>query len=74
LARVCAPQRGQVCAKGSVVRQFGRRSTGFLVHFVRTPSPGCNISDNGLSSWMDVNVLDADNLLATFASLAVQRR
>ena len=39
------------------------------------PSPaGCDISDNGLPSWMDVNVLDADNLLPTFTAPAVQRR
>ena len=26
--RVCAPQRGQDCARGSVVRQSGRRCSG----------------------------------------------
>jgi hypothetical protein len=48
---------------------------GFFGHFVRTPSPsaaGFGASDNGLPSWVDMNVLDADNLLTTFAALAVQ--
>jgi hypothetical protein len=53
--------------------------TGFSPQFMRNPSPsfaasGCDISDNGLPSWMDVNVLDADNLLPAFAAFAVQRR
>jgi hypothetical protein len=76
--RVRAPQRGQDCANGSVVRQSGRRSAGFLAHFGRTPSPrsprGCDVSDNGLPSWMDVNVFDTDNLLTTFTAPAIQRR
>jgi len=48
---------------------------GFFPDLLCTPSPaGRDVSDNGLSSWMDVNVLDADNLLTAFAALAVQRR
>ena len=73
-ARVRAPQRGDDCANGSVVRQSGRRSAGFLGDFLCAPSPtGRDVTDNGFPSRMDVNVLDADNLLATFASFAVQR-
>ena len=40
---------------------------GFFGHFVRTPSPsaaGFDASDNGLPTWVDMKVLDADNLLA----------
>ena len=56
------------------MRQLAERM-GFLGHFVCTPSPaGCDISENGLSPRMDVNVLDADNLLTTFTAPAVQRR
>ena len=57
------------------MRQSGRRSAGFLEDFGCTPSPtGCDISDNGLSSWMDVNVFDTDNLLSAFTAPAIQRR
>jgi hypothetical protein len=53
------------------MRQLAERM-GFLGHFVCTPSPtGCDISDNGLSPRMDVNVLDADNLLTTFTARAL---
>jgi hypothetical protein len=51
---------------------------GFSPQLVRNPSRlsagGCDVSDNGLPSWVNVNVLDADNLLATLPALAVQRR
>ena len=50
---------------------------GFFGHFVCTPSPsaaGFDAADNGLPSWVNVHVFDADNLLTTFAALAVQRR
>ena len=75
--RVCAPHRGQDCASGSVVRQSGRRDMGFFQHFLRTPSPpsaALDISDNRFSSGMDVNMLDADNLLTTLSTPAVERR
>jgi hypothetical protein len=76
--RIRAPQRGQDHANGSVVRQSGRRRMGLPPHLVRTSSPssatGCDASNNGLPSWMDMYVLDADNPLTTFAALAVRRR
>jgi hypothetical protein len=34
----------------------------------------CNGPDDCLGAWMNVNMLDADNLLGALAALAVQRR
>ena len=51
--------------------------TGFFLAFACIPpSPDGrdgDVSDNGLPSWMNMNMLDADNLLATLAAPAVQR-
>ena len=59
------------------MRQLAAR-TGFLGDFVCTPSPpsagGCDVSDNGLPSWMNVNMLDRHLLLPACAALAVQCR
>jgi hypothetical protein len=37
------------------------------------PHGSCS-QDNGLPSWMDVNVFDTDNLLPAFTAPAIQRR
>jgi hypothetical protein len=71
-----APKRGQDYANGSVVRQSGRRSGGFLGDFMPTPLPPsagrCDVSDNGLSSRMNAHMLNRHFLLPACAALAVQ--
>ena len=48
---------------------------GFLEEFRRAPSPvGCDVSDNGFPSRMDMHVFDTDHLLAALAALAIERR
>jgi hypothetical protein len=74
--RPFAPQRGDDCAKGSVVRQFGSRDAGFCSDFPWDPSPSpkgawCDGSDNCLASRMNMNVLDRNPLLAAFAPSTV---
>ncbi len=72
--RVRALQRGQDCANVRCVRQLVE-CMGLVSLFASSPSPGgwCfNVSDNGFSSWMDMNVFDADNLLTALSAFTVE--
>ena len=51
---------------------IARGGAGFVT--AAAVSPRCTFPTTARPPWMDVNVLDADNLLPTFAALAVQRR
>jgi len=44
-----------------------------LLQFLMTPRPGANGTDNRLSTGVDMDVLDCDALLLTFATTAIER-
>jgi hypothetical protein len=62
---VFAPQRGDWCI-GKLVRM------GLFLLVVRHPTPGLDRTHNGLTTGMDVDVLNRDLLLA-LAAVTVQR-
>src|SRR5262249_8340281 len=43
-----------------------------LLQFLMTPCPGANGTDNRLSTGVDMDVLDCDALLLTFATTAIE--
>ncbi len=83
--RVFASQREQDWAKGSVVRQLGRRCMGLspalsfispLTTWGRRPPRRCHhIAYNGcVPARFDLDTLNPHNLMYAFTSFAIQRR